>query len=120
MTEANNIPTIEDDLNTTAPQSSPAVWKMPEPVFRKTSGKLPQDFLKDGVAVASPENSIPPASPVGGAAIESEPQVEPRNPTLKLMLVLLGLVAMVAFIVVFLTVIYFFFFYGESSPSPVP
>jgi hypothetical protein len=116
MTEANNIPVTEDDLNTTAPNPQPDVWKMPEPVFRRTSGRLPQSFEKNygspsedsGAAAADID---PPAANAENAELSTahlEPK--PKHPTVKIILVLLGLAAMVGFIVVFLTVLYFYFF----------
>jgi hypothetical protein len=116
--EANNNPqAIEDDdeLNTTAPQSKPEVWKMPEPIFRKTSGKLPQGFVKTEFVSegATPEpqgdpSEDPPDDPPNESVVAyAEPK--PQNPALKILLVLLGMGAMIAFIVVFLTVLYFLF-----------
>ena len=48
LNQPNQIP--EDDVNTTPPNpgqnSAKSGWSMPEPVFRKTSGYLPQGFEK--------------------------------------------------------------------------
>ena len=108
MTEANNIPAVDDDLNTTAPQSEPEPWKMPEPVFRRTSGKLPQGFEKDiHFSSSEAEQSEAPGNLPHEAYRAPEPA--PRSPVLKIVLVVLGLVAMIAFLVVFLTVVYFYF-----------
>ncbi len=104
MTEANNIPAIDDDLNTTAPQEQPQNWKMPDPVFRRTSGKLPKGFEKNiDISNAPPDPGLIQAEPY------ASPEPKPSNPTVKIVLVVLGLLAMIAFIVVFLTVLYFFF-----------
>ena len=103
--EANNV-ALDDDINTTAPQSKPTEWKMPEPVFRRTSGKLPKGFDREIVSSATGEHESPPPAP---NSVEAYVEPKPKNPTLKFMLVLLGLVAMIAFIAVFLTVLYFFF-----------
>lgn len=118
MTLDANNPTVEDDdlnttapnpdedLNTTAPNPEPDAWKMPEPVFRRTSGKLPQGYEKEVMAFSAAETSVPPSStPV----TSPEPVIKPKSSGLKLMLVLLGIAAMVAFLVVFLTVVYFLF-----------
>ena len=78
---------------------------MPEPVFRKTSGRLPESFVKDRQivpGVSSPENAdfADPNSLTGPG---------PKSPTLKIVILALALAAMVAFIAVFLTLVYFFF-----------
>lgn len=100
-------PEIEDDLNTTAPQSKPAPWSMPEPVYRQTSGKLPQGYAKSVDSEMSSDEiiSVPPNN---SSDSDPVPASRPFNPTLKIILVVLGLVGMIAFLVVFLTVIYFF------------
>jgi hypothetical protein len=120
MTEAKDIQPIDDELNTTAPQGKPDAWIMPAPVFRKTSGKLPQGFVKDAESGEVPASSraaaaieVPPTTP----DVVVPPQIKPKSPILKILLVVLGLAAMVAFIVVFLTVIYFYFFYGDAPAS---
>ncbi|MEO8042666.1 MAG: hypothetical protein ABI646_08660 [Acidobacteriota bacterium] len=103
-----------EDLNTTAP-NPPLKWQMPEPVFRRTSGRLPQGFKKElekakaERAGSDPEvvNEIVRENPTNTNEPDAEP--EPKSSTLKLVLVLLGLAAMIGFIAVFLTVVYFFF-----------
>lgn len=113
----------DDELNTTAPSPRPEVWKMPEPVFRRTSGKLPRGFEKNyaTAATSSAETVSENESNERVAASEetSNTYVEPapKHPTVKLVLVFLGLAAMIAFIVVFLTVVYFFFW---RSPAGSP
>lgn len=108
MTLDANNPTIEeDDLNTTAPNPEPEAWKMPEPVFQRTSGKLPQGYEKEVMAFSAAETSVSPSS--APVATTPEPVIKPKSSALKLMLVLLGIAAMVAFLVVFLTVVYFLF-----------
>ena len=112
MSLQGNNPAIEDDdINTTAPQSQPDEWQMPEPVFRRTSGKLPQGFAKPVEADDAVNNSVPPVEPAAqpSAAPISPPVIGPKSSLVKMILVLLGLGAMIAFIVVFLTVLYFFF-----------
>ncbi len=108
--EANNPAIEDDDLNTTAPNPVGESWKMPEPVFRKTSGKLPQGFekrsLEEGVITLEPEpgNTNSTIQP----SMSAEPP-RPKSGTLKLIVVALAVAAMIAFIAVFLTLIYFFF-----------
>lgn len=105
--------TVDEDLNTTAP-NPPVKWQMPEPVFRKTSGKLPQGFEKE-FEKARTENA---AKVAGDKPIEDQDPIKldqsyndltAKHSTLKLVLVLLGVAAMIGFLVVFLTVVYFFF-----------
>ena len=99
----------EEDLNTTAP-NPPQEWTMPAPVFRKTSGRLPAGFERNyGVADATLEDDPPAADEDNADTSDSYVEPTPRNPTVKLMLVLLGLAAMIAFIAIFLTVVYFLF-----------
>lgn len=115
----NDAQVLDDDLNTTVPHPEPAVWKMPEPVFRKTSGKLPKDFEKNYL------ETIPSVEAVGedesdanveaeedndsGNAVETYAEPKPKSPVLKIVVVLLGVAAMVGFIVAFLSVLYFMF-----------
>ena len=103
----NNVPTIEDDINTTAPQSKPAEWKMPDPVFRKTSGHLPQGFEREFFPAPSPEEDSKSEPNDPNPTPYTEP--EPKSPVLKILLVVLGVAAMIGFIAVFLTVVYVMF-----------
>ena len=112
----NEADDIEDeDLLTTAPSPQPTVWKMPEPVFRKTSGRLPEAFEN----LKAP---VPPSSPGGtpqdepGENVTNDPiapttyvEPKPKSPALKILVVVLGLAAMIAFIAVFLIILYFLF-----------
>ena len=98
----------EEELTTTAPNPRPDVWKMPDPVFRKTSGRLPKNFEREYFAEpVTQESPKPDASDVVDPAPHSEPA--PKSSTLKIILVVLGLLAMIAFIAVFLSVVYFMF-----------
>jgi len=109
--EANNIP-IEDDLNTTAPQDKRTAWKMPEPVFKRTSGRLPKGFEKEASqgATGEHETAAPSTDSVDSVdSVETYVEPKPKSPTLKILVVVLALMAMAAFIAVFLTVLYFFF-----------
>ncbi len=101
----------DDDLNTTAPSPRSDVWKMPEPVFQQTSGKLPTGYERTYSADPTPATESATANEPTGAdiGIADAADPKPKNPTLKLVLVLLGLAAMIAFLVAFLTIIYFFF-----------
>ena len=114
--EINNEPDLieDEDLLTTAPSPQPSVWKMPDPVFRKTSGRLPEAFENLKPPVQSSPDETPqnePSENVTNDPIAPTSYVEPRpkSPTLKIVVVVLGLAAMIAFIAVFLTIIYFLF-----------
>ena len=97
----------DDDLSTTAPNPpNEDGWRMPEPVFRRTSGKLPQGYERE-VMSFSAENSE--AEPMPATILPPSPVVKPKSSVLKLILVLLGMGAMIAFLIVFLTVVYFLF-----------
>ncbi|PYT01305.1 MAG: hypothetical protein DMF63_00175 [Acidobacteria bacterium] len=95
---------VDDDINTTAPQDKPVVWKMPAPVFRKTSGRLPKAFEKH---VAEVDVVSEPDESSNSVASYSEPK--PKSHTLKIVVLALAVAAMIAFLIVFLSVIYFFF-----------
>jgi hypothetical protein len=99
----------DEDLTTTAPNARPNVWKMPDPVFRKTSGRLPKTFEREYFTEASTQES--PKLPAEVDDPNSTPVNEsgPQSSTLKILLVVLGVLAMIAFIAVFLTVVYFMF-----------
>ena len=110
-------PDTIDDLSTTAPNPpDEPVWKMPEPVFRRTSGKLPKGYerevgppVADAQTLTAGENVEPDSPAIEAYGAPVQPVVKPKSSTLKLALVLGGLVAMVAFLIVFLTVVYFLF-----------
>jgi len=106
---SDNVEEFDDDINTTAPQDKPAAatWTMPEPVFRKTSGRLPKDFEKRSDETGAVKINSEPDESSNSVASYSEPT--PKSHTLKIVVVVLALAAMIAFLVVFLTVIYFFF-----------
>lgn len=116
--DANNPVFEDDDLNTTAPNPPHEEWQMPEPVFRKTSGKLPQGFEKEfGNKRSDPDDLGPQVSTgdvlqtaAGETSAADVPGAEPKpkSSTVKLVLVLLGLAAMIGFLIVFLTVVYIF------------
>ena len=102
-----NIQEFDDDIDTTVPQETPSPWKMPAPVFRKTSGRLPKDFVRH-IGDVGAVNVIPePDESSNAVASYAEPK--PKSHTLKLVVLGLALAAMIAFLVVFLTVVYFFF-----------
>jgi len=131
-------PSDEDELSTTPP--NPALetdedtgWKMPKPVFRKTSGYLPQGFakkysqteVKEGV---DDDTSTPSMEkPVGLVDVEPQPDLHESDPgfqvpaaasekplkkggAAKVFFPILGLLLVLFLIVAFVAVIYFLFF----------
>lgn len=89
----------DDDLETKIPDIKPAEWKMPDPIFRKTSGRLPESFVQKHQPVVEPDGDAPSVLP----------KAEPKSAALKMVIVAIALAAMIAFIAVFLTVVYFLF-----------
>jgi len=133
-TSPDEAPPVTNE-NVEVPVATPAQWVMPTPVFRESSGYLPQGFEKlygqsDGsaatavaaaVAVETPsadEVEVQPQPDVSEEVIYAEPEppapVKTRSTTMRIILLVLGLLAMAAVIVAFLAVIYFLFF---SSPG---
>src|SRR5215218_7364287 len=107
--KANGVVQADDDedLSTTAPNPRPEVWKMPDPVFRKTSGRLPRSFEREYFAESATEESPKPAYEPADADNAPDSEPAPKSSAVKILLVLLGVAAMVAFLNVFLTVVYF-------------
>jgi hypothetical protein len=106
---ANSAVQAEDEAITAVPNLKPDAWQMPEPVFRKTSGRLPKPFeekVATDVSAPDPSPAIDLQTP--SAPIQT-PDPGPKSPVLKLVVVLLALTAMIAFIAAFLTAVYFFF-----------
>ena len=132
----NELPDPEGD--TAAPDRSDAVpppgggWQMPQPKFQQTSGYLPQGYIDQiGVAGAAPSGAAavaPALAPptAGTAAVEAQPdlteQLEPppqptaaapvvkeRSAGTRAAMIIVGLIGMVAFLVLFLGVIYYLF-----------
>ena len=127
-------PVTSDNVEVPDDRRSPG-WKMPEPVFQKTSGYLPKGFDKrvgadrvNGDAAAGAGMPVAPAA--AAPAIEVQPQpdvildlpppvaaappVKPkRSKEMTLLLTLLGIGAMIAFAVVFVLVILYLFFSPE-------
>jgi hypothetical protein len=91
-------------------------WKMPEPVFRRSSGALPKGFVRKAAAVAVPAQIQPQPditeefdlNDLGGTPA---PPARRGNSALNITFVIVGILAMLAFAIVFLAVIYFLFFY---------
>jgi len=108
----NDAMATDDDLKTTVPNMRPDEWKMPDPVFKKTSGRLPKPFeRKAGAGDTSAPEVV--SDPLGSYVQTPEPS--PKSPVLKLVIVALALAAMIAFIALFLTFAYFFYLRSTGS-----
>lgn len=142
--DENSRPTTQnaEDLNTTPPNPPPVEggpqatgkWEMPKPVFRKTSGYLPQGYEKllagsedatiDPNPQAVPNIEIEVFVDAGAALVEPQPDLseviipEPEIDAVAsaantrksngLVWTILGILFIVGFIAVFLAVIYLF------------
>ncbi len=145
--QANNESTAAtqaaEDLNTTPPNPSQAAgdtgWKMPEPVFRKTSGYLPQGFEKnysqgeikesvdDDTSTASmprptdladvkPQPKITDTYEIGIPANEESTSAEPKKGgAAKVVFTIIGLLVAVGLVAAFIAVVYFLFFSPSSD-----
>ena len=121
----------EDDVNTTPPnppaKDGKAGWSMPEPVFKKTSGYLPQGYEKMFPQAAADDSNSTADMPAPEPAAGVEPQPEiadhmdavPANGVvaaapkkssgLKMVFMILLILFAIALVVVFIAVIYFLF-----------
>lgn len=134
-----------DAVFDTAPEAEIPVkvsgeWQMPQPVFRQTSGYLPQGFEKKfgtlqpaSVPTPPPADDPAPTQDPIAAAVEPQPFIseefssvasvpaEPAKPAgrsaLRLALIILGLVAMLAFAVGFIVTVYFLFVASRPDTS---
>lgn len=134
-------PSEEDELSTTPP--NPAIepeedgsggWKMPKPVFRKTSGYLPQGFAEKYPQAEVRENGdevnpAPTEEPVGPVDVEPQPDIHESHPgfevpaasvkpenkggAAKVFFTIVGLLVALFLVAAFIALIYFLFF----SPS---
>ena len=117
-------------------------WQMPEPKFQQTSGYLPQGYLEKVGFDPNPPPQVSPAAAAPAAApalapesaVEAQPDLseqlaEPPAPVIakpavkqrstgaRIAMIVLGLLAMVAFIVVFLGIIYYLFLSPQNGGS---
>lgn len=157
---ANGAPNTSETLEVPT-EKPPGVWEMPQPVFRQSSGYLPQGFEKRfplpdpqadvpteepvaDVSVAGAPAQAAAASPATAHALEisENPDIQPqpdvseeftldealgatvqekkkRSPAVRIALTLLGILAMIAFAIVFLAVIYYLFLYHPSEPQVI-
>lgn len=136
VTEADTTP--PNPVNAVPPPDSG--WQMPEPKFQQSSGYLPQGYLDQvnvggggpAVAVAaapSPEPVVQPdvePQPDLSEQLDTEPMaaavpatpVKERSTGARVAMVVFGILGMIAFIAVFLGVVYYLFLApgGEGSP----
>jgi hypothetical protein len=126
-----DVPPVTSE-NVEVPAAAPGHWIMPKPVFRQSSGYLPQGFERqygrsDGAtatataaaaAVATEGPSVQEVEVlpqpdvtevVTYATAEPAPPPKTRSRAMRITLIVLGLLAMAAFITIFLAVIYFLF-----------
>ena len=118
-------------------------WQMPDPVYRQTSGYLPQGFEKQfpqgnaaGVPPAPPAASSagPQASAAAAPAAVVEPQPDlieilaaeppvapvtarPSRSPLGIVLLIIGLIVMAAVVLGFLLVVYYLFLAAPAETS---
>ena len=118
----------EDDVNTTPPnppaKDGKAGWSMPEPVFKKTSGYLPQGYENLFPQAAVDDSNSTAEMPA--ADVEPQPEIAEhagdvvsangvvtaapkKSSGLKLVFMILGILFAIALVVVFIAVIYFLF-----------
>ncbi len=128
---SNDQPILDADTTPTNPANSePAAageWQMPNPVFRKTSGYLPQGFEKQfGLEGEEPIPAVESKGAAISANVEPQPdlselliseapplalqaEAKPKSGAARIVMIVIGLLGMIIFIGIFLTVIYFLF-----------
>jgi hypothetical protein len=127
----------EEDVNTTPPNppakdGNSGGWSMPEPVFRKSSGFLPQGFEKrfsqdeikssandrdstgellapEMAADIEPQPEIPDILEDGPTMDQSTVAAPKRGSAAKVIFTILGLLLVLALVVVFIAVVYYLF-----------
>jgi hypothetical protein len=133
----------EEDVNTTPPNpqivDGTAGWKMPEPVFRKTSGYLPQGYEKrfsqDEIRTSADDNDSTAEMPVPELDSNVEPQPElgehadetfaaetaavapapKKSSAARLFFVIFGLLLALGLIVVAVAAVYLFYLMPNSD-----
>ncbi|MEO5860159.1 MAG: hypothetical protein ABIR33_14570 [Pyrinomonadaceae bacterium] len=144
---SNELPISEADTTPPNPANSAvpspgAGWQMPEPKYQQTSGYLPEGYLDKIAFETPPPTDVSPASagPAAAPAVATGPDIGPQpdlseqlaeppapvvaKPVIKerssgarIVMILLGLLAMVAFIAVFLGVIYYLFLAPQGGET---
>ena len=112
-------------------------WRMPEPVYRKTSGYLPQGFEKQFPQNSHEPDTVPMPRAAGAtdataAAVEPQPDLievlaaeppiapvvaRPGRSGLSIVLIVVGLLAMAAVVVGFLVIVYYLFVAAPAETS---
>jgi hypothetical protein len=125
--------TTPNPANAAVPSPNPG-WQMPEPKFQQTSGYLPEGYLEKlgfeapppqaevGGAVPAPAMAPSPVSPdvepqpdiseqldVEPAPVAPKPAQKERSAGSRIAMIVLGLLAMAAFIAGFLALVYYLF-----------
>ncbi len=130
----------EEDVNTTPPNPSSG-WKMPEPVFRKTSGYLPQGFEKKfpqeqtGIDEADVPSTAPAELPDNAVPVEPQPDLaehvdfvsedeiaattsEPKKGSSgRIFLIIFGVLVVLGLILIFFAVVYYLFLMPVPSSA---
>src|SRR5215467_6191783 len=153
---ANGAPNTSENIE--VPRENGGGWRMPEPVFRQSSGYLPQGFEKRfplmdpqaDISTDEPVADIPAAQPGSGyaaaasapapvaetpesRAVQAQPELledfaseEPNAPAVpvktrsraaSIALTLLGIIAMIAFAIGFVILVWYLFFYHPNDPQ---
>jgi hypothetical protein len=138
ISEADTTP--PNPANAAVPSPSGSGWQMPEPKFQQSSGYLPQGYLDKVAFEAPPPSNVSPAAagPAAAPAASAGPDVEPqpdlseqliqtpepsvsqppraeRSGAARIALIVLGLLAMIAFIAIFLGAVYYLFLSPQSG-----
>ncbi len=111
------------------PLEEPKKWKMPEPVFRVSSGtsldkpkppppveqmavsEPPPSQINEPPARIQPQPDIPEEIAIGDPDLTEEPPAEVKNDTGRIILIIAGVLAMAIFAIGFLIGVYFLFFH---------
>lgn len=135
--------TTPPDPASSAVPSPDQGWQMPEPKFQKSSGYLPQGYLEKLNIGAPPQGEVSGAAAAPAmepqaeisasdvepqpdlsdqlddqpAAISAKPAPKERSSGSRVFLIVLGLLAMAAFLAGFLALVYYLFIAPENGGS---
>lgn len=121
------ITLVRGDGGAAAKKEKEDEWKMPEPVFRVSSGKTPDKSDKPTAKNDLPfTEAIKLEENITAAPVQAQPNIsaeftareliekqpaEDKQKTLSVITVVLGIAAIVVFAIAFLAAVYFLFFY---------